>query len=230
MATSRNPLPPLEGLDAAALWALLLAQQERLESREAEIERLTMLLAKLQRMQFGRRSEKIARQIEQLELQLEELASASPAEMPLPQAAKPEPAPRRAREPLPQHLPREVRRHEPEAQACPGCGGGLRLVGEDVSEVLDIAPVRFRVIRHVRPKYSCPGCARMVQAPAPGRPIERGGATAALPAHVLVSKYADHLPLYRQLAGAFTTPGKRSGAVHFQQCCSRPVGLAGPRA
>jgi transposase len=74
----------------------------------------------------------------------------------------------------------------------------MRQIGEDVAEVLDYVPARFRVIQHVRPKLACPVCERIVQVPAPSRPIERGLAGAGLLAHVLVSKYADHLPLYRQ--------------------------------
>ena len=82
--------------------------------------------------------------------------------------------------------------------ACTGCNGTLRLLGQDVAEVLEIVPARFKVIRHVRPKYACAKCQTIVQAPAPGRPIARGLAGPGLLAHVLVSKYADHLPLYRQ--------------------------------
>ena len=198
MAFARTPLPSLDGLDVEALRALLLAHHERLQSREIEIEHLTMLLAKMRRMQFGRRSEKIAQQIEQLELQLEELESTPEPPPIVPEEPAKAARPPRPREPLPPHLPREVKRHEPEAQSCPECGGGLREVGEDVSEMIDFVPAQFRVIRHVRPKYSCSGCDRMVQMPAPSRPIARGHATAGMLAQVLVSKYADHLPLYRQ--------------------------------
>ena len=86
----------------------------------------------------------------------------------------------------------------PQQECCPDCGGRLRLLGEDVSEILEYVPARFKVIRQVRPKLSCSGCERIVQEPAPSRPIDRGLAGPALLAHVLVSKYADHLPLYRQ--------------------------------
>ena len=81
---------------------------------------------------------------------------------------------------------------------CPACGGELRKLGEDVAEMLEIVPARFKVIRHVRPKLSCRACSTVVQAPAPSRPLVRSFAGAGLLAHVLVSKYADHLPLYRQ--------------------------------
>ncbi len=81
---------------------------------------------------------------------------------------------------------------------CPACGGALRAFGEDVAEILEYVPSRFKVIRHVRPKFSCTACQQIVQAPAPGRPIARGLAGPGLLAHVLVSKYCDHLPLNRQ--------------------------------
>jgi transposase len=102
------------------------------------------------------------------------------------------------RRPLPDHLPREVEIHEPEDKGCPACGGNLSRLGEDVSEMLEYVPARFKVIRHVRPKLSCTKCDAIVQADAPSRPVARGLAGPGLLAHVLVSKYADHLPLYRQ--------------------------------
>ncbi|HZL24966.1 MAG TPA: IS66 family transposase [Acidobacteriaceae bacterium] len=178
------------------------AEQEKyaatLSSRTGEIERLLLLVEKLQRMLFGTKSEKVLRQIEQLELQLEELHAASAVEelqavvQERPAAAKP------FRRPLPEHLPREVHTHMPDHAACPDCGGKLRELGEDAAEMLEYVRVCFKVIRHVRPKLSCDRCDRIVQAPAPSRPIDRGLAGPGLLAHVLVSKYADHLPLYRQ--------------------------------
>jgi transposase len=103
-----------------------------------------------------------------------------------------------ARRPLPDHLPRQTETHRPEQESCPGCGGGLRKLGEDVSEMLEYVPARFKVIRYVRPKLSCTKCDVIVQAEAQSRPIARGLAGPGLLAHVLVSKYADHQPLYRQ--------------------------------
>lgn len=91
--------------------------------------------------------------------------------------------------------------HEPEhdgACTCPACGGDMARLGEDVTEVLDYVPGRFRVIRHVRPKYACRRCDAITQAPAPALPTPRGRAAPGMLAHVLVSKYTDHLPLYRQ--------------------------------
>ncbi len=202
-------LPDLNALDREALQALLVAKhdqliatQERLLSRESEIEHLKLVIAKLRRMQFGRRSEKIERRIEQLELRLEELeakraAGVAQAQNQPSSAAAPPPS-KPTRRPLPEHLPRETHQHEPAEKVCPDCGGALRRLGEDVSEMLEYVPARFQVIRHVRPKLSCAKCERVVQAAAPSRPIERGLAGPGLLAHVLVSKYADHLPLYRQ--------------------------------
>ena len=193
-------LPDLDQLDAGALKALLRATHEQLISHQDEIESLKLLIAKLRRMQFGRKSEKLQQQIEQLELKLEELETAkaqrnvSVASVSQSQSAvwqKP------TRQALPEHLPREVRTYQPKQDACPECGGHLRKLGEDVSEVLEYVPARFRVIRHVRPKFSCASCEHIVQEPAPIRPIERGLAAPGLLAHVLVAKYCDHQPLYR---------------------------------
>ncbi len=219
-----NPptLPDLNTLDPGALKALILSQhdqirsqhqqlsttqeelsttRERLLSREHEIEHLKLLIAKLRRMQFGRRSEKVERQIEQLELKLEELEANRPEATPQPanEVTRSEPATtaKKSRA-LPEHLPREVNTHAPKQAACPECGGTLKKLGEDVSEMLEWVPASFKVIRHVRPKLCCTGCDVIVQAPAPSRPIDRGLAGPGLLAHVLTSKFADHLPLYRQ--------------------------------
>lgn len=182
--------------DIEALKALVLEQRAKLASTLAEIEHLKLLLAKLRRMQFGRSSERLERHIEQMELRLEELQS---VQAELPPAVKPRAVEKShpVRRPLPEHLPRERVVHEP-ACNCPDCGAAMRKIGEDISEVLDYVPARFRVIRHVRPKMACPACERIVQVDAPSRPIDRGLAGAGLLAHILTSKYADHLPLYRQ--------------------------------
>ena len=182
--------------DVEELKRLVLEQQAKLVAHAIEIEQLKLLIAKLRRLQFGRSSEKLSRQIEQLELRLEELqtvqAQALPFE-PAPESSAEKPA----RKPLPEHLPREQVVHQP-ACACPDCGGALRRIGEDVSEMLEYVPEHFKVVRHVRPKLSCVRCQRIVQAAAPSRPIARGLAGPGLLAHILVAKYADHLPLYRQ--------------------------------
>jgi transposase len=169
-----------------------------LTTRAAEIEHLKLQIAKLRRMQFARKSDKLDHQIEQLELQLEDLqADDAEAERDMPAAGA---APRRRapRKPLPDHLPRDERVHLPPADACPACGGALRPLGEDVAEQLEFTPASFRVIRHVRPKLACGCCDAIVQAPAQSRPIERGIAGPGLLAHMLVAEFADHLPLYRQ--------------------------------
>src|SRR5258708_6712526 len=102
-----------------------------------------------------------------------------------------------ARRPLPEHLPREDVIHSAPC-TCPACGSALRRIGEDVTETLDYVPGRFKVIRHVRAKLSCRACDIVVAAPAPDHAIARGRAGAGLLAHIAVSKYDDHLPLYRQ--------------------------------
>ena len=196
-------LPDLNALPADELRALILAQHEQLISRDREIEHLKLLLAKLHRMQFGRKSEKLERQIEQLELRLEELESKRSeqepnAPAPAPVTASATPITKPTRRALPDHLARQTRRHEPKETVCPECQGELRKLGEDVSEMLEYVPASFVVIRHVRPKLSCTKCDCIVQAEAPSRPIARGRAGPGLLAHVLVSKYCDHLPLYRQ--------------------------------
>jgi transposase len=174
--------------------------EELRRASSEEIERLKLMIKKLQRLMFGPKSEKIVIQVEQLELQLEELESARAAMETAADAVVQveEPKARPVRKPLPDHLPREVVTHIPKADCCPDCGGPLRQFGEDVSEQLEYIPESFKVIRHVRPKFACNGCDRVIEAPAPSRPIERGLAGPGLLAHVLVSKYADHLPLYRQ--------------------------------
>lgn len=201
--SERVGLPDLDTLDSTALKALILSQHEELLSKYDEIEQLKLLIAKLRRMQFGRKSEKLERQIEQLELRLDELetkraeqearsSAGTPAEPAAPAAAK------HARQPLPVHLPREERKILPQQEACPECGGRLKHLGEDVSEILEYVPEHFKVIRQVRPKLACARCDKIVQAEAPSRPITRGLAGPGLLAHVLVSKYCNHLPLYRQ--------------------------------
>ena len=149
-------------------------------------------------MLFGNRSEKLSRELDQLELQLEEMETSHTALVSAPARAAQSEGAKPARKPLPEHLPRQIVTHQPEQSSCPECGGGLRHFGEDVSEQLEYVPESFRVIRHVRPKFSCHQCETVVEAPAPSRPIARGLAGPGLLAHVLVSKYADHCPLYRQ--------------------------------
>jgi transposase len=191
-----NQLPDLDSLGVESLKALVLAKQ-------TEIENLNLLVLKLKRMHFGQRSEKLSADIAQLELLLEDLEASQAAANPLPEqvvtsAAKEKHARKPARRPLPAELPRENQILAPKHEACPDCGGKLRALGEDISEVLEYVPAHWKVICTVRPKLSCACCSRIVQEPAPHRPIDKGLAGPGLLAHVLVSKYADHLPLYRQ--------------------------------
>jgi transposase len=179
MATETAPLPD----DIEQLQQLVMAQR-------LELEHLKLLIAKLQRMQFGRSSEKLDRQIGQRELELEELEISQDKIFAAVRAARPEPAAPR-RQALPEHLSREQCRYEPGC-SCPDCGGVLRQIGEDVSEMLEHVPEQFKVIRIVRPKLACEHCERIVQAPAPSRPIVRGVAGPGLLAHIVVSKYCDH--------------------------------------
>ena len=191
--------------DTDALHVLVRSLASAVKSQGLKIAQLEARIAKLRRMQFGQSSEKLAREIEQLELELDELhedegvrAAARPASV---QALAEKPY----RKPLPDHLPREDEVHEP-ACTCPNCGGAMRKLGEDVTEVLEYVPASFKVIRHVRPKLSCRVCETIVQAPMPSLPIERGRPGPGLLAHVLVAKYADHLPLYRQ-SGIYAREG-----------------------
>ena len=176
-----------------------MSQHAELTSCDNEIENLKLLIHKLKRIQFGPSSEKLNRQIEQLELKLEDLEAAE-ASKPVPPLSKSPGVTRRRpiRRPLPPELPRETETIPPAEKACPDCGGAFSVLGEDVSETLEYVPAHFKVLRTVRPKLSCTRCDCIVQAPAPNRPIDHGMAGAGLLAHVLVAKYSDHLPLYRQ--------------------------------
>ena len=176
-------------------------------ARTLEAEQLRVQIARLRHERFGRSSERLAGEVEQLELRLDEVladiantAGADDAEDDTTSARSPEEkARRRGRKPLPESLPRRDVEHTPaEGCACSACGGALRKVGEDVTEILEYRPGRFEVVRHVRPAFSCRICEAMTQAPMPSLPIERGRPGPGLLAHVLVSKYCDHLPLYRQ--------------------------------
>ena len=197
--------------------ALLIERERVIAVRDAElyaktlqIEHIKAQLAVLRRARFGRSSEKLDSEIEQLELVLGELEEgvAESNERAARAQSDAKPGERRkttdrkpfGRKPLPDHLPRERVVHEP-ALACGSCGGTvLRKIGEDVTEVLEYVPSSFKVIEHVRPKLSCRTCATILQAPLPSFPIERGRAGPALLAHVVVAKFADALPLYRQTA------------------------------
>jgi transposase len=169
----------------------------------AQNDRLRHLLLQLRRMHFGPRSERLPE--EQLQLGLEALEQAiakenAEAEKRDPELGRDNAARRRAsRGALPAHLPRIEVTLAPEDTACPCCRASMTVIGEDTSERLDVIPAQFRVIVTKRPKLACRACTGIVvQAPAPARLIEGGIPTEATVAHVLVARYADHLPLYRQ--------------------------------
>jgi transposase len=184
-----TPLPE----DPATLQNLLLEAQ-------AEITRLQMLIAGLLRYRFGRRSEQLSDEvldqgIEDLEQSLAEQTAKIEAAQPVARATPP----KRNRGALPADLPRVEVVVDVADKTCPCCGAPLHAIGEDRAEMLDHVPAQFRVQVIRRPRYGCRVCEQaVVQAPAPERPIDGGMATETLLAHVLVSKYADHLPLYRQ--------------------------------
>lgn len=208
--------PPDDALpdDPATLKAIILAQRAEalrmaasVRAYEALIQALRIRIARLKRQKFGPSSEKIEREIDQLQLALEDLEVAMATAEATATSAEPT---ARADAPGERALPR--RRGKPRigamavrerivldpGQRCPDCGGTLRLVGEDVAEMLELVASQLKVIETARLKKSCRQCERMVQPAAPMRPIPRGMAGPGLLAHILVAKYDDHLPLYRQ--------------------------------
>ena len=199
-AAETAPLPE----DVPTLKVLLLAERATTAKLAGHNERLRAIVKELQRALFGRRSEKAAHS-DQLQLALEDIEQALAESEALAektdatlQAASAQQR-RVNRGALPKHLPREEVVIEPESTTCPCCQGAMHRIGEDVAERLDMIPAEFRVIVTRRPKYGCRACeSAVVQAPAPARLIEGGLPTETLVAHVLVGKYADHLPLYRQ--------------------------------
>ena len=202
MEESHSILPD----DVDALRAIIAAQADqlaeqarKLQSRDTLIDKLKAQLAVLKRARFGSSSEKMDRAIEQLELALEDIEAAeaeamTPALSSTAGAAKAKPI----RQPLPDHLPRHDVTHQATC-SCPVCGGSDFIrAGETVSEVLDYVPASFRVVRHIQPRFTCKGCDMQVRAEMPSLPIERSEPGSGLVAHVLIAKYCDHLPLYRQ--------------------------------
>ena len=172
-----------------------------LAARDQVIDTLRAQISRLKRMTFGASSEKLTHEIAQLELALEELeaetADTAIVDAPPTLTTTERSTPVRG---LPEALPREIVTVEPDSGTCtcPDCGGTLRRLSEDSAEQLDVAPVQWRVVRTVRPKYSCRSCEKIVQASAPVKAIARGKATFATLAHIVVSKFDHHLPLYRQ--------------------------------
>jgi transposase len=198
VATATDNLPD----DKNALRAALVEARARLSGAEAMIEHLQLVIAKMKRERFDPHSERSQRLLDQLELQLEELAAAAGED-----AAKAAAASipvqgfmRRSgtRRNFPEHLPRRRIVH-PAPTACP-CSGGTRLskIGEDVTETLDVVPRQWFVTEHVREKFSCRHCEKITQPPAPFHVIARGFAGPSLLAMILVDKYANHQPLNLQ--------------------------------
>src|SRR4051812_8540877 len=177
----------------------LAVERTALTAAQGEIERLRLIVQKLQRNQFGRRAERLDNDqlqfgFEDIEVDLARVEAKLPPSEERPSISALQDDHLR----LPPHLEREDRRINIEQETCTCCGGPLHFIGESVSEMLDHVPARLRVIRIRRPRFGCRACGTIHQAPAAERPIAKGLATPALLAHVLVSKYSDHLPLYRQ--------------------------------
>ena len=187
--------------DVDGLRAIVLEQAHKLANVDAEVERLRAIIEALQRHQFGRRSEQLDPDqlllgLEDVETALAQVEAANEAKAGRAQGDRPRKTNRGS---LPAHLERIEQVVDVEDKACPCCGGALHQIGEDVAERLDVVPTTFRVLVTRRPRYGCRSCeSAVVQAPAPARIVEGGIPTEALIAQVLVSKYADHLPLYRQ--------------------------------
>ena len=213
--------PAQEPDDIATLKALLAAErgakieheqraqeaEQRAEKAEAraldldgQIAHLKLTIAKMRHDTHGASSERGAKLLDQMELQLADLVETVTAGKVAAIIAAPEPAieptQKPARRPLPPHLPRERVVH-PTTAVC-ACGGHLRKLGEDVTETLELVPAQWKVIQHVREKFSCRACEKITQAPAPSHPIPRGRAGPQLLASVLFNKYRAHLPLNRQ--------------------------------
>jgi transposase len=206
LVIDRNQLP---SMDEAALRGVVASLLEKIDHdareiswRDTKIDKLTFEIAHLKRLKFGRQSEQmdtvqkalfdeaIEADMAALEQELQDLQRTV-----APSAEKQKPK----RAPLPAHLPRVDHHHEIENTVC-ACGCVLKRIGEDVSEKLDYTPGDFAVERHIRGKWVCSDCQTLVQAPVPPDVIDKGIPTAGLLAQVLVAKYADHLPLYRQEA------------------------------
>src|ERR1035441_1726054 len=196
----------------AALSGEVQRSQEALKIALLTIDKMKVELTYLRRMKYGRSSEKLEHaqlelvgdQVAQPVVVVDENAGISEQDKSNVTSIEAGRKKRQARQrpglrELPEHLPRRTVVHAAQGGCnCEACGAGLREIGQDVSEVLDYEPGSFHVVRHVRPKMACGGCSTITQALAPSRPIERGMAGAGLLGHVLVSKYADHTPLYRQ--------------------------------
>ena len=183
----------------------LQVRNSELHAAQIKIQALVLELAHLRRMRFGATSEALS--AEQRDLFQETLAAdLAAAEAELARRAAeatpvapviPTPRPRAGRQPLPEHLPRIEHRHEPESCICGKCGESLVKIGEDITEQLDVEPAKFFVHKHIRPQYACRTCETGSAAPIPPAVIDGGMAAVGLYVWVVISKYLDHLPLYR---------------------------------
>jgi transposase len=191
--------------------ALIERQGREVAFKQALIDKLTHEMAVLKRLKFAATSEKFRAAMsaeqkslldETLETDLAELAREIEQLDLGKKASTPDEKKQPRREPLPANLPRREVQHEPESTVCttPGCGCQMKRIGQDVAEKLDYQPGVFTVERHVRGKWACAKCCKLVQAPVPAHVIDKGLPTAGLLAQVLVAKFLDHLPLYRQEA------------------------------
>jgi len=201
-------LEPAAKTEVAALIQSLVEQAERdaklIHAKDVKIEALTFELAYYKRIRFATKSEALAplqrdvfeetwnTDMSAIEAEVEQLHDDNPCET----VTKPK-RPRAGRQPLPDHLPRIEHRHEPESCACGKCGKDLVKIGEDVTEQLDVEPAKFFVHRHIRPQYACRTCETITAAPIPAAVIDGGMAAVGLLTWVMISKYLDHLPLYR---------------------------------
>ena len=198
MAGASDHLPE----DTAALKAELIETRAKLAGAQALIEHLQLVIAKMKREMFGPRSERSQRLIEQLELQLEELAAAVGEDEAKAQTARIQVQGFTRRQATRRNFPADLPRRRvvhPAPTSCPCCGSSkLSKIGEDVTETLDVVPRQWFVTEHVREKFSCRACEKISQPPAPFHAIARGFAGPSLLAMILVDKYANHQPLNRQ--------------------------------
>jgi transposase len=206
MMSSVQPSIPSDPAEFKAFAASLRAENSVLKdevyAKSLHIEKLKAELALLKRARYGRSSEKLDEKIEQLDLRVDDLEEAEAESRERRQSVSAPSAPRErshpVRQALPAHLPREHVLHDA-ACVCPECGSKrLTRIGTDEREVLEYVPSHFKVIVHDRPKMACRDCEKVTQEPMPSLPIERGLPGPGLLAHVLISKYCDHLPVYRQ--------------------------------
>lgn len=184
--------------------AELAAKTAEIHRKDLKIQALTHELAHIRRIRYGVKSEALSplqrdvfeetvnTDLAAIEAEIEQLADAQ-ANTPAVKTKRP----RAGRQPLPDHLPRIEHRHEPESCTCGQCGRDLVKIGEDVTEQLDVEPAKFFVHRHIRPQYACRSCVTVTAAPIPPAVIDGGMAAVGLLAWVMISKYLDHLPLYR---------------------------------